>query len=66
MNWKENRLVRYLYEAKSELQRTTWPTRQETIKSTLVVIGVSVGVAAFLGGVDFGLSQLLNLLIARR
>ncbi|GAH51671.1 unnamed protein product [marine sediment metagenome] len=43
-----------------EMKKVNWPTRQETIKKTLVVIGISVAVAAFLGTLDFILTTLLN------
>jgi preprotein translocase subunit SecE len=65
MNWKENKLVRYFIEAKTELEKVVWPTRKETISYTLIVIAVSVGTAAFLAGVDFGLNKLLELVINR-
>ncbi len=65
MNFKENRLVKYFYEAKEELEKVTWPTRRETVVATLVVIAVSVGTAAFLGALDFGLNKGLSALIAR-
>lgn len=63
MNWKENPLIKYFIEAKAELKKVVWPTRKETIQYTLVVIGVSLGVALFLSAVDYGLSQGLSLLI---
>ncbi len=64
MNLKENKLVKYFYEAKEELEKVTWPTRKETIMSTLIVIAVSVGTAVFLGALDFGLNKGLSALIA--
>ncbi len=39
-------------DAGSEIKKITWPTRRETIKYTLIVIGISVVVAVFLGGFD--------------
>ena len=65
MSLKENKIVRYFYEAKEELEKVTWPSRKETIMATLLVIGVSVGTAVFLGALDFGLSKALAALIAR-
>jgi preprotein translocase subunit SecE len=52
--------ITFLKEVRHELRRVTWPTRQEAIKHTLIVIGVSLGVAAFLGGLDLLFSWLLN------
>ncbi|KKP88913.1 MAG: Preprotein translocase, SecE subunit [Parcubacteria group bacterium GW2011_GWA2_36_10] len=55
-----NKLINYLKESKEELKKVSWPTRQTTINHTLVVIGVSVAVAIFLGGIDFLLSLALQ------
>jgi preprotein translocase subunit SecE len=64
MQFKENRLVNYLKAAKTELRKVTWPTRKDTIKFTFIVIGISLFVAAFLGGLDFLFSWLLSLVIS--
>jgi len=52
--------IDFLKEVRIELKRVTWPTRQQTIKYTLIVIGLSLAVAAFLGGLDFLFSWLLD------
>ncbi len=57
------KIIKYIRESRDELKKVVWPSRPETIKYTLVVIGISVGLAAFLGAVDFGLSTLLDLVI---
>lgn len=54
------KIIGFLKEVRLELKRVTWPSRQETVKHTLVVIGISLGVAAFLGGLDFLFTWLLN------
>jgi preprotein translocase subunit SecE len=43
-----------------EFRRVTWPTRQELINSSVVVLALTVVVAFFLGGVDIGLSKLVQ------
>ncbi|MFA6391151.1 MAG: preprotein translocase subunit SecE [Patescibacteria group bacterium] len=59
-----NKIFRYFKESKDELRKVTWPSRKEAIKHTLIVIGVSVSVALFLGLADFlmnmGLEQLIK------
>lgn len=47
------KIIAFLKEVRVELKRVTWPSRQETIRHTLIVIGFSLAVAAFLGGLDF-------------
>lgn len=48
-----SKLTNYLKEVKVELKKVNMPTRKETIKYTLIVIGLSLFVALFLGGFDF-------------
>ena len=52
--------IEFVKEVRIELKRVTWPTRQEAIKYTLIVIGLSLAVAVFLGGLDFLFAYLLD------
>ncbi len=56
-------VTNYIRESYAELRKVTWPTRQQTIADTIKVIALSIGVAAFLGALDyifnFGLSALV-------
>ncbi len=54
------KIIVFLKEVKTEMKKVNWPTRQETIRYTLIVIGVSVVVAAFLGSLDLIFTFLLN------
>ena len=42
-----------------ELRKVAWPTRQETIRLTLIVIGLCVVMGVLLGAVDYGFSELV-------
>jgi preprotein translocase subunit SecE len=42
-----------------ELRKVVWPTRQETIRLTLIVIGLCVVMGIVLGAVDYGFSELV-------
>jgi preprotein translocase subunit SecE len=53
----------FLRETQDELKKVTWPTRQEVIRLTLVVITVSLVVGLFLGVLDFSFTKLLGLII---
>ncbi len=55
----------FLKEAKTELSRVVWPTRAETIRLTAIVVGVSVGVGLFIGGLDILFVKLVELLLKR-
>jgi preprotein translocase subunit SecE len=48
--------LQFLREVKAELKKVTWPSRKQTVGSTVVVILVVVMIAFFLGVVDIGLS----------
>ncbi len=55
-----NRLKNFLQEARQEFKRINWPTRQETIRYTMFVVIFSLGMALFLGLLDFIFLFLLN------
>lgn len=63
MKFRDNRFTRYLKESREELKKVVWPSRRETIKHTAVVIGVSLGVAVFLGFLDYFLNLGLEFLL---
>jgi len=46
------KIVTFLKEVRLEMKKVNWPTREETIRYTLIVIGISLAVAVFLGGLD--------------
>ncbi len=55
-----SKIISYFKEVKLEMKKVNWPSRQETTKYTLIVIGVSLIVAFYLGSLDFLYSFLLN------
>ena len=50
----------FFQEVKTELKKVTWPTREETIRYTTMVVVVSGAVAIFLGGLDYVFQYILN------
>ncbi len=50
---QENAIARYFRETWAELKKVRWPTRQEAQNLTLIVLAVTVGMAAILGLLDF-------------
>jgi len=56
--------MQYLKDTRAELRHVAWPTQTQTIVYTLLVAGISLGTAAYLGFFDFlfttGLSQLVT------
>jgi preprotein translocase subunit SecE len=59
------KLIQYLKETKNELKEVVFPTTSQTITFTVLVIVISVAVAVSLGGVDFGLREILAKLVSR-
>lgn len=53
-------IATYLKEVRLEMKKVNWPTREQTIRYTLIVIGVSLVVAIYLGGLDVLFSALIN------
>lgn len=58
-----NALINYLKNSREELAKVSWPTRQTTINHSIMVIGVSIAVAIFLGVIDFALTKVLELIV---
>ena len=54
------RLREFVQEVLAEFRKVTWPSRQELINSTTIVIVVTVVLAFFLGGVDIALSKVVE------
>jgi len=57
------KLTNYIRESRIELKKVVWPSKKQTKNHTLLVIGISVAVALFLGAADFLLNQILELVI---
>lgn len=55
-------LARYLRDARIELKKVNWPSREQTVNLTIVVCVVCVAIALFLGGVDFLFASLVKAL----
>ncbi len=53
----------FFEDSRRELKRVNWPTRKETVRYTIFVLGFSIAVAIFLGLLDFIFIQLLEGLI---
>jgi preprotein translocase subunit SecE len=50
-------------EARTEIRKVVWPTRQETTHTTLIVVVVVLIVAVILWGLDSTVSWLISLII---
>ena len=55
--------LQFLREVKVELKKVTWPSRKQTVGSTVVVIILVMIISFFLGAVDIGLSSLVGVIL---
>ena len=53
----------FVSESIQELKKVNWPSRQEWVDSTILVIAVTFLMAGFVFAVDFVLSSLMRLII---
>ncbi|MBI5237861.1 MAG: preprotein translocase subunit SecE [Deltaproteobacteria bacterium] len=53
----------FIQESRQELKKVTWPTKQQTVTSTWVVIAVTVVLSLFLGLVDLVLSRIVTYIL---
>ena len=60
---KGKAFVQLCLEARTEIRKVVWPTRQEVTHTTLIVVVVVIILAFILWGVDSSLSWLISLVI---
>jgi len=53
----------FLKEVRSELEKVSWPSREEAIRLTGIVILVSVAVGIFIGIFDYLFTKLMQILL---
>ncbi|MBP9715120.1 MAG: preprotein translocase subunit SecE [Candidatus Pacebacteria bacterium] len=59
-----SKITEYLKETKTELKHVIWPSRQQTMFFTIIVIVLSIVTAYFLGLFDFIFSRGLEKVIS--
>jgi preprotein translocase subunit SecE len=59
---RDNAIVRTFREVRSEMKKVVWPTREETVRLTIVVIVVSAVISVILFAADSLFQTLLLLL----
>ncbi len=54
-------IPQFLREVRGELEKVSWPGRDEVRAATIVIIVLVIMLAVFIGGVDFVVSRVLGL-----
>lgn len=60
-----NKITTFIKEARAELRKVNWPTREQTVKYTALVIGLSLVVAVFLGALDYVFEYILRTFVIK-
>ncbi|MCH7761097.1 preprotein translocase subunit SecE [candidate division TA06 bacterium] len=58
-----SKILQFVQEVRIELGKVTWPSREEMIGSTGVVILVSIMMSLFIGSIDIILSKIVAWLV---
>lgn len=58
-----SRFINYLKDTKAELSHVSWPTQRQSVIYTLLVVLVSILVAAYVGVFDYLFTLVLDLVI---
>ncbi|MBI4786664.1 MAG: preprotein translocase subunit SecE [Chloroflexi bacterium] len=61
---RENRLMQYFRETRAELRKVVWPTREEAINLTGIVVITILVMSVFLGFFDYFFTIVFRFLIA--
>lgn len=57
-------IVTYFRESLEELRQVRWPTQQQAIRLTVIVIGFIIATSLFFGVVDLGFSEIIRITFA--
>ncbi|OQB44073.1 MAG: preprotein translocase subunit SecE [Parcubacteria group bacterium ADurb.Bin159] len=58
------KLIDYFKASKEEIKRVVWPTKKKATKDAAIVIIASLGLALFLGLLDFILTKIFQIMIS--
>ncbi|MDP3997574.1 MAG: preprotein translocase subunit SecE [bacterium] len=56
-------VLRFIKESRDEIKKVSWPSRQTTVRYTIIVIGSSLALGAVTGGLDYVLTIVLERVI---
>jgi len=60
-----NAITSYIRSSFEELTKVVWPTKNQAVRLTLIVVAFCFLMAIILAAVDYGFSYLFNLIITR-
>lgn len=48
-----DKIINYFITAKEEILKVAWPSKKDTLRYSLLIVGLSLAVAVFFGLLDF-------------
>ena len=57
------KIIQYLKDVRLEMSKVSWPTRNEVVGATTLVIGLSIAVAIVIRTFDFILKKIFELVL---
>ena len=58
-----NKATKFLKEVQAELKKVTWPTQEQALRLTGIVVGVSLVVGLYIGVLDYALTEIVGLIV---
>jgi preprotein translocase subunit SecE len=59
----KDKIINFFTDVAKEMDKVTWPSREELMESTKIVILVTLIIAAFAWVVDFAVSEILKVIL---
>jgi preprotein translocase subunit SecE len=59
----QSKPVRFVQESAAELKKVVWPTKEQVVRLTLLVLVVSAATGLLIGGLDYLFTKLLSFII---
>lgn len=60
---KKNRAMKFFRETKSEMKKVSWPSKDQLVRNTVVILAFVIIMTIVLSLVDFGFEKLLSLIV---
>ena len=59
----KEKIINFFTDVKKEMEKVTWPSKEELTESTKIVIIITIAIAMFAWVVDFIVSQVLKVIL---
>ncbi len=59
----KEKIINFFSDVTKEMEKVTWPSREELVESTKIVIIVTLLIAVFAWIVDFAVSEVLKVIL---